>query len=359
MNDTRNYGLDILKIVSMVFVVILHALGQGGVLEGGAGINKSVATALFFITSAAVDIFALVTGYVSYSEKSKPVNLKRLFAMWFQVVFYGLLFTTLGYFLFPGQVELEDFIRSALPITRGIYWYFISYFIVYLLAPVSNAAVRALAESTLRKVFILIIIFFSVVASFSYYADIVRSHSFTWILILYFLGAIIRKCRLGDKLPSAILIIGYVACIFLNCFCGWYGESILEGDGWYIETLSDYIFPTTLIQAICLLILFKRIKVGSRVSKILRFTIPCVFATYLINTHDVIYGILMDGAFTEIARKNVFLMVIFLIVYGIVFVICSCLFDALRILFFKIIRIDKLSGVLEKLARIVTSKFAG
>lgn len=31
----RNYGIDMLRLVSMLFVVILHVLGHGGGNEGG------------------------------------------------------------------------------------------------------------------------------------------------------------------------------------------------------------------------------------------------------------------------------------------------------------------------------------
>ena len=33
MSTKRNYGIDILKILSMFMVVVLHVLGQGGVLK--------------------------------------------------------------------------------------------------------------------------------------------------------------------------------------------------------------------------------------------------------------------------------------------------------------------------------------
>lgn len=32
--EERNYGIDLLRIVSMMMVVLLHVLGQGGILDG-------------------------------------------------------------------------------------------------------------------------------------------------------------------------------------------------------------------------------------------------------------------------------------------------------------------------------------
>ena len=69
--DSRNYGLDVLKILSMVFVVILHALGQGGMMNKGSMGMQFAVLVLFYITTPAVNIFALVTGYVSFTEKKR------------------------------------------------------------------------------------------------------------------------------------------------------------------------------------------------------------------------------------------------------------------------------------------------
>ena len=133
--DTRNYGLDILKILSMVYVVILHALGQGGMMNKGTLGMQFAAMALFYITTPAVNIFALVTGYVSFTEKKKPLNRKRLFEMWFQVVFYALLITAICRFVIPDVVTTRDFVSSVMPLYYDIYWYFTAYFLVSVLSP--------------------------------------------------------------------------------------------------------------------------------------------------------------------------------------------------------------------------------
>ena len=40
MTETkRNYGIDLLRIVSMVMIVILHILGQGGVLDAADNLS--------------------------------------------------------------------------------------------------------------------------------------------------------------------------------------------------------------------------------------------------------------------------------------------------------------------------------
>lgn len=344
--DTRNYGLDILKILSMVYVVILHALGQGGMMNKGSLGMQFAALALFYITTPAVNIFALVTGYVSFSDKKKPLNRKRLFEMWFQVVFYALVITTICRFVVPNFVTTRDFVSSVMPLYYDIYWYFTAYFLVSILSPFINAAVRALPESTLRKVFFVIIFFFSLFNSFCYSLNILTSHTFTWIFLLYIMGAIMKKCKIGEKLPSGIFVVGIVGCNLFNWIITWVGEKYVSGSDWYFTVLSDYISPTMVIQTICYLLLFRKIKAAGGVKKIVKFFSPLVFATYLIDTHPVIYRDIMEGLFTPLTEWNVFLMIAFMIGFGIVFVIAASLIDKVRSLLFKLIRIDKLAGLI-------------
>ena len=278
--DTRNYGLDILKILSMVYVVILHALGQGGMMNKGTLGMQFAVLALFYITTPAVNIFALVTGYVSFTEKKKPLNRKRLFEMWFQVVFYALVVTTICRFVVPDAVTTRDFVSSVMPLYYDIYWYFTAYFLVSVLSPFINAAVRTLSESTLRKVFFVMIFFFSFFTSFCYSLNILTSHTFTWIFLLYIMGAIMKKCHIGESLPSSVLVTGIILCNFFNWIITWVGEKYVSGSDWYFTVLSDYISPTMVIQTICYLLLFRKIKASGFAKKLIKFMAPLVFATY-------------------------------------------------------------------------------
>ena len=353
--DTRNYGLDVLKILSMVYVVILHALGQGGMMNKGSMGMQFTVMALFYITTPAVNIFALVTGYVSYTDEKKPLNRKRLFEMWFQVVFYALVITAICKFVIPNKVTTRDFVSSVMPLYYDIYWYFTAYFIVSILSPFVNAAVRTLSESTLRKVFFVIIAIFSFFTSFCYSLNIITSHTFTWIFLLYIMGAIMKKCRIGSKLPSSIFVIGIIGCNLFNWIITWVGEKYVSGSDWYFTFLSDYISPTMIIQAICYLLLFRKIKVSTGAKKGIEFLSPLVFAAFLIDVHPVIYREVMAGLFTPATEWNVFLMIVFLIGFGIVFVASACLIDKLRSLLFKLIRIEKLAGLIADLTVKITN----
>ena len=64
--EERNYGIDLLRIVSMMMVVLLHVLGQGGILDGSDPLTVKSETAWLLEIGAysAVNIYAMISGYV-------------------------------------------------------------------------------------------------------------------------------------------------------------------------------------------------------------------------------------------------------------------------------------------------------
>ena len=49
LTDRRNYGIDLLRIVSMLMIPILHILGHGGILNGSQVLSAHNETAWFFV----------------------------------------------------------------------------------------------------------------------------------------------------------------------------------------------------------------------------------------------------------------------------------------------------------------------
>ena len=71
MKNKRNYGIDFLRILAMFFVVILHSLGKGGLLDNTVVDSPQYKLVWFMEVCAycAVNIFALISGYVSFKQK--------------------------------------------------------------------------------------------------------------------------------------------------------------------------------------------------------------------------------------------------------------------------------------------------
>lgn len=89
----RNQGVEILRVLSMYMVVLLHILVQGGVLRNAYNGSAQYWISWFIeiLCYGAVNIFALISGYVSYNTTS--IKIDRLVKFWMQILFYTILIT--------------------------------------------------------------------------------------------------------------------------------------------------------------------------------------------------------------------------------------------------------------------------
>ena len=101
--DKRVLGVDLLRILSMFFVVVLHTLGVGGALAAlpPSSLRYWTLWALEALSYCAVNCMGLISGYVA---AGRPHPLRRLRSLWLQVFFYSAVITLVFALLQPGSL---------------------------------------------------------------------------------------------------------------------------------------------------------------------------------------------------------------------------------------------------------------
>ena len=159
----RNYGVDLLRIVSMLLVAILHVLGQGGVIsEAGKHTPFTVYKAAWLLEIAAfcaVNCYAAISGYVGIKSKFKYSNIIHL---WLSVFFYTGLITLFFGIVYPDLVGKEQIFAAFFPVMKSQYWYFTAYFCMFFFTPLMNAAVNSLPRKQMRAIVVALVTIFSV-----------------------------------------------------------------------------------------------------------------------------------------------------------------------------------------------------
>lgn len=99
---TRNYGIDFLRMISMIMIVMLHTLGHGGILRSVSflSVHYQIAWLLEVIAFGAVNTYAMISGFVSVDSHFKISN---ILILWLQVLFYGILINTVFFFSASGK----------------------------------------------------------------------------------------------------------------------------------------------------------------------------------------------------------------------------------------------------------------
>ena len=345
VNRERNYGIDCLRVVSMFFVILLHCLGRGGVLNFYKPDTAGYNIFWFFEAAAycAVDIFALISGYVGYSDTDKPFKMKNYINIWLQSVFLGLL-TTAAYQVFrPDAVKPDDYFKSLLPVSHDLYWYLTAYTALYFFIPVLNAAVRATDEKKLKKLLVSMFIALCVYENLARHFKFDRGYSFAWLAILYFAGAAIKKCGIGIKLKKRFCFL----FIFLCTAAGWGWKMIgteftFAGLKITNATLIAYTSPLTVLAAVFYLIAFSKIRVKGFLLDLVKPFAPGAFAAYIVNCHPLVWNGLMTTVFKPVKSYPVPALLGVVLLFAASFTVGCLILDRLRVLLFRLLHITAL-----------------
>lgn len=346
-NDKRNYGIDLLRVVAMFFVIVLHSFGQGGILNS-ATIGSSQYKIAWFIeifAYCAVDVFAIISGYVCYSEENKKIKFSRYINLWLQVVFYGLLINLVCSFIRPELITGDSYLKVLFPVSNHLYWYFTAYTGVFLFMPLINNAIKNSDNNLLKKTLVLIFMVFSIFHLFFKPFFLNKGYSFVWILLLYIIGAIMKKCEIGKNLKKGYAIIRILLLVVITYLYKMYGYT---NDTITKDIFVSYISPTILGTSILYVILFSKMKFNNFFKKIIKFMGVSAFSIYLINNHEIIYDNNMKMLFAKLATGGRLRLILQPLIFSILFVVGAILIDKIRILLFKLLRIEKLSKFIEE-----------
>ena len=194
----RNYGIDLLRMVSMLMVIVLHLLRFGGIYNPeSAGLNRGVVSVIDTCCICAVNCFAIISGFVGHKSKFRLSNLIHL---WFIVTFYlGTL--SIVFCFFPGvHVCFSDIITSFFPVLFNKHWYVTAYFGMFFFIPILNIGISKLTDKQLRIITIALLIVFSVMSTVAnFFSDnslfeLAFGYSPIWLMICYILGAFLKRC---------------------------------------------------------------------------------------------------------------------------------------------------------------------
>ena len=109
-----------------------------------------------------------------------------------------------------------------------------------------------------------------------------------------------------------------------------------------------YTSPTVFVPSACLLILFAQMKVNGN-KKILKIFSTSAFSVYIIQTQPFIWDNYLSKYSTFFANPAWYQKVTIALASSVVLYITLTLIDFIRLQLFKLIRIDKLSGLICRL----------
>ena len=351
--SARNYGIDLLRIVSMIMIVFLHLVSHSDLMESIGFLSTKYEAVRFVDTfmGCAVDSFALISGFVGYGHKFKY---SKLIYLWFEVVFYGLGITLITKAISPESVSGSSILSNCFPVLFCNNWYFASYFCMAFFVPAFNFLIEKMSFRKMSCLIVVSIGLFSVMQNLPVnrfmYGDIfctMSGYSPLWLSVLYILGAYLHKYKVHHRKP-----IFYFIMYFVSSLATFIYKAGIEVVWYYIfgsklNNITDYTTPTVLLSAIFLVLFFSSITITDKKTiALISFFAPASFGVLLIHENGYLQPLLYGNLNVFYGFNTALLIVILLGLALTIWLICS-LIDKLRFVLFKLLRVMKLCCFLE------------
>ncbi len=356
----RNYGVDLLRIICMLMICAHHVMGYGGlwdIYDGSSPVFWGL-DAISALCMCCVNCYALISGY--FGSGNKRHSWKRILALWIVVLFYSVVLSVIsfaiGYFP-PTPLRI---LEMVFPLITGRYWFFSSYFVMFLAGPYLSYLVESLPKKRVQILLFGLVILFSLFRfpTLVFGKDVFlvnAGRSPIWLCIVYLLGAYLKKYPLPQKIlkiPPFLLYLLFCGVALLEKFVyykicgilGWSDYAIMNNNMIWVVLSSIFLFYSCL-----------SLKVNDFFGKVIKVFSSLAFGVYLVHMHPLGRELMRGRAISFAEKLHPALIPLFVIVASIaLFLICSVI-DACRFWLFKLIRVPKFCKFLdEKLARITS-----
>ena len=360
----KNYGVELLRILSMLFVIILHVINFGGISYYCVQANPGEAVLLphyktmnimLAVCYCAVNCYALISGYVSCKSKFKP---SRLVSLWLTVVSINAAMYVFAYIYNPEWVAGYELKRIFMPLTTEQSWYFTAYIGLMVIMPALNAAVNNIPKKQYGYMLVLMLVFFSLLPSYSN-RDLFKTgtgYSMLWLVFMYIVGAYFRlHFNTEKKIPflKTVCVAVFVLSALLMSFIRFGKEvSLLEAGAGYTLYANDYLYtsPYIVVCSVALFVLFINIRIKNNfLGKAIGFVSSTTFGIYLIHLNSIVLNNTIAGRLGSLTLKTPIGMAFGIVVASAgIFVMCAAV-EKVRQLLFKVLFVDKLVSLIDKI----------
>ncbi len=351
--EKRNSGIDLLRAVSMMGIIVLHLLKESGLLEFNRDNLIVWCWAWIFeiLAFSSVNVFAMISGFVGISGHFKYGKLAE---MWVQVVTYMGIF---GVIARIANINFNYDIKDIFfPVSRDYYWYVTAYFGMFFVSPIIRNGIINIKKKQLEFVMIIMLVFICLVPCVLHTDPYKTSagYSSLWLVICYIFGAYIRLYRTNNSFhEKTVIVLLLISEVFI--YSTKIGIDLLvykftgaaHGGG----TFVTYVSPFIVINSFLVVLLFSKIRIKNDIAKrIIAFFTPATLGVFLIHANPVsgeLWFYKLAHSLTCI--KGLILLPLMLVIYSsVIYFICS-FFELLRIQVMRILGANKLFAKIDKM----------
>ncbi len=299
----RQSNFELMRIVSMIFIIIWHIIIHSGIRESTTGIMNLMIQFIYILISVHVNSFVLLTGYFQYNKTT--ISFKKILSIFNMRWFYKALIVIIFVIFGLSQIDSISFIREILPLYSTDYWFINCYLILCFLVPYLNKLIKNMDQKQHRKLILILFFLFSIIALLSS-NTLVSNHGSTLInfVMLYIIGAYLRKYPIDENIHfknyshnkkqiiflSLFLIFGFINFLMFNLTSSLDTVQNLyasELASMYSVFQTSFSNPLIILSSIFYFLYFRTLTIKS---KIINSISALVLGVYLIHENHHVYS---------------------------------------------------------------------
>ena len=297
----RNSNHELMRIISMFFIVINHVLFHGHVFTNN--LNPTLNYLLYLlmlIILVHVNSFILVTGYYQCKKNFRQSAIWKIInASLFYKITILIILTSIGVL----TLDHISILKELSPIQLAGYWFIKNYCLLYCLSPFLNKLIDSMNKKEFRYLLIVGLIIISIIPNFTN-SQTFENNGFTLynFIYVYFIGAYLRNYPLdksyffkkfSTNALRTILLGIFFACAFGQFILLFFAKNLIGLNPLFTEigttiknsieiegTGFGYSNPVIIIQSIAYFAFFTTLNFKS---KFINKIATLVFGVYLIH----------------------------------------------------------------------------
>ena len=324
MQKERFNNLDLLRVISIYFVVCIHYVGWGGA-AGATNIglfNMGISGGLAVACNVAVNCFYMISGFFIKDIESFENCKKRIIKVYSSTWFYSVVLPIVAILFGIIKLDLKSTVFLGLPILSNQYWFSTCYIAMTALLPFIATMLKNLKQKEI-SILLGILLFLDCIQpilGINAFSNIGYGllHAFTMYILGYWINRCeIKICSIFSVLIYITSVVAVIGIILLSM--------LLNGDR--NRTISDYNSILMVIASFGLFMTFLNFRIKT---KIFGRLAPYVFGVYLLNDNQYLREFLWQDVFHCSYFYNSNLLIVHFIVTTVVFTIVALCIEICR-----------------------------
>ena len=306
--NKRDGRFEILRVFSMI-LIIFHHYGCFKLISNFGGKYSIMDIFLFSGGKLGVALFAMITGYFMIHQK---IKIKKLLYLEGKVLFYTIILSCIISIVTGKSLGPEELFLTVFPNLGGVYWFFSSYFILYLIIPILNQMISKFCFKTYFYFLLTDLVFFMIFPVI--FKNGGRLVGTFYLAFYYCLGAFFRNYYKSSDREMIYLIGGIFTYLLIVIFSFIFNQNRAS----YYTSFSDI---NSIFIVLCSIFVFLFFLCQKKFScnKFLLLCGNSTFGVYLFHEHFLVKEILWKIFFKDCNHVFVKLLFVIFICFFVVF----------------------------------------